>query len=347
MFSQTWRKFMDNENDIKTEEVSIEEDKAKGRSPKSFLLDTVKGATLGISAAVAGLSAGTIAVAEKCYDTLVGSISDLRKNFKTNFLILLPYIIGLLIGAVCALIGIQRAYNVAPFSLTGLFAGFIIGSLPVTFIELKKGNSLKENAFHISSFAICLIIAAGLGIVTALTNFKLNIFDGDSVIWYMYILILIAGFIGAFACVIPGISGSMTLMVIGVYYPFLNCYTGADSIWHSGSSTKIILGLILLVIFAIGVILGVFASSKTMNVLLSKHRVTTFYGILGLILGSLVSMFINSSIFPYYSGFEENGVFHQIQTWDYIVGSILFVVAAVFMIFFIRHVNKSSEEKTK
>lgn len=332
---------------MESEEIKTEENNqvVDSQKKKSFALDMAKGASLGISAAVAGLSAGTIAVAEKCYDTLVGSISDLRKNFKVNFLILLPYLLGMIVGAICALIGIQRAYNAAPFTLTGLFAGFIIGSLPVTFLELKKGNSVKEKVAHISSFTICLLVATALGVVTALTNFKLNIFDGNSVIWYMYILILFAGFIGAFACVIPGISGSMTLMVIGVYYPFLNCYTGNEAIWHSGSTTKIILGLVLLVIFAVGVIAGVFASSKTMKVLLSKHRVTTFYGILGLILGSLVSMFINSSIYPLYGGYTDaSGILHQIQTWDYIVGSILFVIAATIMIIFLQRLNKRDKE---
>ena len=55
----------------------------------SFLLDSAKGVTLGISVAIPGLSAGTIAVAERCYDTLIDSITSLRKEFKKNFFILL------------------------------------------------------------------------------------------------------------------------------------------------------------------------------------------------------------------------------------------------------------------
>lgn len=321
----------------------------KKRTFKSFILDFLKGISLGISAAIAGLSAGTIAVVEGCYDTLIGAVSSLRKKFKESFLTLLPYVLGLLCGALGALIGIQRGYKAAPFSLTSFFAGFVLGSLPVAIKELKKGNSTKEKVAHILSFILCLALAAGLGIVTALLDWRVSFFDSEgNIIWYVYFLALVAGFIGAFACVIPGISGSMSLMVIGLYYPILNAFTGNDSIWHSGSSTTMILGIVVAVIFVIGAVGGVIASSKSMKFLLAKYHVTTFYGIFGLILGSLISMYINSSIFPYYGGFtDDSGNFLQIQNWDYILGACLFVVSATatfLLFFFLNKKNKSQEE---
>lgn len=316
------------------------------RSFKSFIFDFLKGITLGISAAVAGLSAGTIAVVEGCYDTLVGAVSNIRKKFKESFFTLLPYVIGLACGAVAALIGIQRGYKAAPFSLTSFFAGFVVGSLPVAFLELKRGKTTKEKFAHIISFLACLLVAAGLGIVTALLEFKVDLFDSNGgFAWYAYFLMLIAGFIGAFACVIPGISGSMSLMVIGVYYPILNAYTGDLAIWHSGNMMTIILGLVLALIFAIGAVFGVLFSSKSMKYLLSNHRVTTFYGILGLILGSLISMYINSSIYPYYGGFtDDNGNLCQIQNWDYILGACLFAVVATSTFIFFYFLNKKKKE---
>ncbi len=322
------------------------EEKQK-RSFKNVLLDFLKGITLGISAAVAGLSAGTIAVAEGCYDTLINAVSNLKKKFKESFLILLPYVIGLFAGAILALIGIQRGYNAAPFSITSLFAGLVLGSLPVTFKELKRGENSKEKCTHSLSFILCLAIAGGLGIITALFKWQLSLFGTDgNIIWYAYILMIVAGIIGAFACVVPGISGSMSLMVLGVYYPILNAYTGSDSIWHSSDKIQIILGIVLVFLFAIGAIAGVVIGSKTMKALLAKHRVTTFFGILGLILGSLVSMYINSSIFPLYGGVETDGVVTKIQTWDYALGAILFVVAALSIFFLFKFLDKkkASEE---
>lgn len=308
----------------------------KENSAKRFLIDSVKGVTLGISCAIAGLSAGTIAVSEKCYDTIIGAIGNLRKSFKVNFLILLPFVLGTIVGALGALIGIQRGYQAAPFSLTGFFAGCVIGSLPVALAELKKGADAKEKTIHILAFLLSFLVAAGLGIITAMTKFDLAQYLNARVFW-IYPLTLVAGFIAAGACIVPGISGSMTLMVLGMYYPILNTFTGDNSIWHSNDATTIVTGLLIALLFAIGALAGVVASSKFMKHMLSNHRVSTFYSILGLILGSLISMFINSSIFPLYQGYtDSNNVFHQIQTWDYIVGSVLFVIGAALVFFIVR-----------
>ena len=303
-----------------------------------FLVDTVKGVTLGVSVAVPGLSAGTIAVSERCYDTIIDSMTSLRKEFKKSILTLLPFVLGLLIGAVLAFIGIQKGYDVAPFTFTGLFAGLIIGSIPVAIWELKHGQNKKEIFFHIFAFSLCLIIAAGLGIVTALTNFDLSTYLNERKIW-MYFFIILAGFIAAFACVVPGISGSMSMMVIGMYFPILNMVTGENSIWHSDDKKIILTGIVLLLLLVIGAIGGLIVSSKTMKILLSKHRVTTFYGILGLIIGSIVSMFINSNIYVKYQ--------EGIATWDYIVGAILLVVGAVGSFLLIKFTNKKEAKENE
>lgn len=327
----------------------------KNRSFKEVVLDFLRGITLGVSAAVAGLSAGTIAVVEGIYDKLIGAISTLRANFKKNLLYLLPIILGAACGAIAAFIGIQKGYSAAPFSTTSLFAGLIFGSLPFTFNELKKGTNNKEKTNHALSFAICLIVAAGLGIVTALTKWQISFISSDNnIYWYAFILIIVAGFIGAFACIVPGVSGSMSLMVLGVYYPILNMYTGDDAIWHKDSKV-VILGFVLIALFAIGVLAGAFVGSKAMKRLLDKHRATTFWGILGLILGSLVSMYINSSIFPLYAGYDKNAgatcydidvcppEIVKIQTWDYIVGAVLFILAAAAMIGLYVYMNKKKK----
>ncbi len=303
----------------------------KENKPKTrFLVNTVKGVTLGISVAIPGLSAGTIAVAEKCYDTIIDSIAGIRKAFKQNFLILLPYLLGLLIGALAAFIGIQKGYKAAPFTITGAFAGLVLGSLPITFGELKKHQNTKELVTHITSFALCLLVSAGLGIFTALYQINLETAMQNRE-WWIYLLSILSGIIGAFACVVPGISGSMSLMVIGMYFPILNTFAttkGELSIFaHTDDMAFVLTGILILVLLIIGALIGLGFSSKIMNKLLSNHRISTFYAILGLILGSVISMFINSNIYPkYFDG--------SIQTWDYVTGAILLFVITVSMILF-------------
>lgn len=315
----------------------MENTQKKDTKPKiiTFLLNALRGVTLGISAAVPGLSAGTIAVAERCYDPLIGAISDLRKKFKDSFLYLLPYGLGMIIGALLALIGIQRGYEVAPFTLVGFFAGFIIGSLPVSFAELKRGKTKKEVFFHLLALILTLILTASLGIVSALTKFSFEEAIQNRE-WWTYILMAVAGLVAAGACIIPGVSGSMSLMVLGVYFPILNTFTGESSIFHkTGDTTFLVTGLAYALILVVFAVIGVLLVGKTMKHLLEKHRVTTFYAITGLILGSLISMFINADIYPKYP---------EIYLWDYITGAILLVAIAVGSFFFFKKYAKKNSD---
>ena len=218
----------------------------------------------------------------------------------------------------------------------------VLGSLPVTFSELKKGKDGKEKAIHFLSFFLCLLFAASLGVVTALTNVDLEgaLVDRS---WWMYLYVPFAGFIAAFALIVPGISGSMTMMVFGLYLPLLNTFIpsrqeGSITIWGNSDTAYVLTGLVLALLLVIGILGGIAFASKFMGKLLEKHRVSTFYAILGLIIGSLISMFFNSDIYPKY-------VANSIQAWDYIVGAILFLVGAAFVFLLLRYSNKRQQKQ--
>lgn len=321
---------------------------------KHFLLDGLKGVALGIAAAIPGLSAGSIAVILHCYQILVDAMAGFRHAFRKSFLTLLPYFLGLVVGAVAALIGIKKGYEVAPFTLTGLFAGFVFGSMPVAWSELKKGTCFQERLLHFLSLFLCLALAASLGIVTALTEINFSEAMANRV-WWMYPLMLFAGFVAAFTCVVPGISGSMSLMVLGVYYPILHTFLGREgiSMWApEANQVYRITGVVYAFLLIIGALLGLWVSSTLMKHLLAKHRVTTFYGILGLLFGSLISMFINSSLYPQYRGVWNESTtswsIKPIATWDYILGAILFLFAAILSFWWVRKTNakaKANEQK--
>ena len=296
---------------------------------KNFLIDTLKGLPLGVSAAVPGVSAGTIAIIEKCYDRIINSIADLKKSFKANFLSLLPFLLGYLIGGALALLAIKKGYEVAPFCLTGLFGGFIIGSLPSITVELHKGSSVKEKVFHICAMLICFAVASLLGILSAL--YKLDLSAAiDEHAWWIYPYIFLAGALGAGACLVPGVSGSMCLMVMGLYIPLLNKLIGDNAFYMTGD---ILNGIIYALVILLGAITGLVVASKGMKYLLAKHRTTTFFAIFGLIIGSLVSMFMNSNIYPVYLDATH-------PLWDYIVGGCLLVGGAIITFILYKFSNK-------
>ena len=318
-------------------EINMEQTNEKKKKGTKFLLHTAEGVTLGISAAVAGLSAGTIAVAERCYDTIVDSIADLRKHFKGSLLTLLPFLLGGILGALLAFFGIKYGYDALPFTITGLFGGFIIGSLPVAISELKKGDNTKSKAIHILGFLLCLGLTAALGIVTALRKVDLSTYL-NSRVWWIYLLVLVAGFIAAGACVIPGISGSRSLRVRGRYYPIINTFIGEGSIFHSEDKGFVITGLVILLLLFVGALLGLIVASKFRKKRLANHRVSTFYCILGLILGSFISRFINSSIYPKYP---------TRKVYDIVLGIVLFIIGAAATFLLVLYVEKKKKQTSK
>ena len=304
----------------------------KETNKKNFLVDTLKGLPLGVSAAVPGVSAGTIAIIERCYDRIISSIADLKKSFKANFLSLLPFLLGYLIGGALALLAIKKGYEVAPFCLTGLFAGFIIGSLPSITVELHKGNNVKEKVWHIGAMLICFALASLLGILSALYKLDLTTAMTNHE-WWIYPYVFLAGALGAGACLVPGVSGSMCLMVMGLYIPLLGKLIGNDSFFMTGD---VLNGIIVTLVLLLGAIAGLVVASKGMKYLLASHRTTTFFAIFGLILGSLVSMFMNSSIYPVYLDASH-------PMWDYIVGASLLVGGALLTYFLYKFSNKKQK----
>lgn len=303
----------------------------------NWLLDVARGIAIGISAIIPGVSGGTMAVLTKCYDKLIGAVSTLFKYFIKSFLILLPLGIGILIGVAAGYLGIRLAFSYILFSIVALFFGLILGSIPSISKEVR-GESIKKS--YIITFAIAFIFVLGI----ALASFLINLNSGYSVAtlfvdpkWYLYVLMVPVGVIGSFALVTPGISGSMLLLVIGFYKPIL------DTIHSLVHGENLVQNAGLLACFIVGIILGFFFISKLMKYLLDKHRVITFYAILGFIIGSLPALFLNVDI---WLGSTTDGVTYAgilANPIELALGIPLLVVGALATYFILRLVDNKKD----
>lgn len=302
----------------------------------NWLIDVARGAAIGIACIIPGVSGGTMAVLTKCYDKLIGAISTLFKNFVKSFLILLPLGVGIIIGVAVGYLGVRAAFTYILFSIVALFFGLILGSVP-SISEEVRGKPVKKS--YIITFVISLVFVLGI----ALTSFLINLNAGYSVAnlfadpkWYLYVLMIPVGVIGSFALVTPGISGSMLLLVIGFYKPILDTI---HDLVHGGNIGS---NIGLLACFIVGIILGFFFISKLMKYLLDKHRVITFYAILGFIIGSLPALFLNVDIWygnaDGYAGIISNPV-------ELALGIPLLIAGALVTYFVLRLLDKKEEVK--
>ncbi|OPZ37359.1 MAG: hypothetical protein BWY98_00156 [Tenericutes bacterium ADurb.BinA155] len=301
---------------------------------KDWFLDFGKGAALG-TGILPGVSVGTVGIIVGIYDKLLNTINDLRKHFGKAFLTLLPIALGCIIVAVFLLWGYDKVKPYAGFEIVALFAGAILGGIPVILYELKKGKPTKGDILRV---VIGFIVAAGIGVLSVIAKiywgFDLSgAFLNPNQNWWVYPVTFIVGFVAAVACILPGISGSMVLFICGLYDPVVGLYIGADSMFKNHD--RVLTGLILTLVLLVGVVIGLFVVSKAMTKLMEKHHQGTFTVVLGFVLGSIVSMFVNNQIW------ESYGV---LEWWHYLLGGIAFLVAAVLLFFLITHAHKKAEK---
>ncbi len=236
------------------------------------------GAAIGAGMIIPGVSGGTIAVLFNIYDKLISAISDLRKDFKNSFFFLLPILLGAAAAICAAYFPLKFALDNAPLATVMLFAGLMTGSLPKV---INDGRAFGFKKINILSVAIPFVAVIGICFLPNLGNVNLG---GDMPVWGYFVLILM-GALASCALVIPGVSGSMLLLIFGYYQPILNTVSALkDSFGHS---------LLVLVLFALGILIGFISIAKLMKFLLKKFPRGTHWAIIGFVVGSIPAIFLS------------------------------------------------------
>lgn len=324
---------------------------------KDKLLDVASGAGIGIAAAIPGVSGGTIAVMTHTYDRHLDHMNNLRKKLLPNLVALLPLLCGIVVGIIPAMILFKLAFEGFVFGIVSLFAGLIIGGMPALFDEIKL---TKIKPIFIVIALIACLIAIAFGVMSVQLGDSINLrghFNMDSnghwinnsaPSWWLYLVLIPIGMIAAIALIVPGISGSMILLVTGFYNPLLDTLswwkallTGQGNWWLFGSLVGIY-GCLL-----IGIIIGFFTIVKLMQYLLNQFRVASFYGIIGFVLGSLFSLYYNNEICLYY----QNWANKTFDTWmpmgyEIGVGIVLLAIGIFLSYLLVRYSRKASKEKS-
>ena len=254
-----------------------------------WILDILRGAVIGVSNIIPGVSGGTMAVSMGIYDRIIFAVNNLFKQFKKSFREILPILIGVLIGlfAFAALIGTLLGTKSDEIPVTRLptnfaFIGLILGGLPAIY----KRVNMKDA--KIPGLILFLIFLALVVVLPLLNPPEARTVDHS---FGTILLMIPLGAIASATMVIPGVSGSMILMLLGYYNSVINAM---NDLRHGDWSS-----LALLLPYVIGLIIGIVFIAKLMNFLLKKHAALTFCAIFGLVIGSPVALLMqNRECFP-------------------------------------------------
>ncbi len=244
---------------------------------RKFFGDILRGAAIGVAFIIPGFSGGSVAAILGIYGEIVSSVAEIFRNFKKSFRVLFPIAAGMVLGIALLLFPIRWGLANYPVPTVSLFAGLAVGGLPDVFERAKpKGKRLF-------AFLAALLASALLAFVPAAAH-------GEDFLYKLglggYLLLFGAGFVASGALVVPGISGSMLLLVLGYYTPLVGLIT--DLIVRGREP---LVSLTVLAVAGAGMLLGTFTFSVAMKRLLAFYPRGTYSVILGLILGSAAAVY--------------------------------------------------------
>ena len=259
----------------------------------TFFMDILKGLLIGVANIIPGVSGGTMAVSLGIYDKLIAAVSNLLKDWKSSFKTLFPLILGCGIGIVGFTYVIEYLLSHHTFVTAMAFVGLILGGIPLLAASLKKELRRSSSSVGISgvlAFVILFSVAAFLPMLTA-DEEVLRTFDVNA---QTLVCLFLVGVIASATMVVPGVSGSLVMMILGYYYGIIETIKRFLDALKAFDMDGLLHGFALLFPFGIGVLLGIFLIAKLITFLFQRYGVQTYCAILGLIVASPFAIFYNT-----------------------------------------------------
>jgi putative membrane protein len=247
------------------------------------LIIILKGFIIGSSMSVPGVSGGTMAILLGIYDKLISSISNFFKDIKGNLMFLMKFCLGGLLGIGSLAFVITWLLDHVTIPVSFFFLGAVVGGIPALY---AKASEKKTKLTSLLYFIVGLVIVVTIGrIPHGMITMSSGLTLTNLMMW------LVTGVIIAVALVLPGISTSHMLIVLGMYDVTLLAITEFD--------------IIFLAVLGISVLLGIILITKPLEWVMNRFPHQTYWMIMGFVLGSTEAIFRDKIIpaLPQTAGF--------------------------------------------
>lgn len=233
------------------------------------IFTALKGVIIGGTMLVPGVSGGSMAMILGIYDRLISAVSSFTKRKKENLAFLVIFSLGGILGILVFANPLLRLIERYPMPMLYFFLGAVAGGIPLI---------VKQSGAKRLSWRSCLYLILGLLVVSLFAfipsgSFQSEMNAGPA----SFLLLAAAGVISAAALVLPGISISYLLLLMGIY----------DEMMRAVSEFY----LPFLLPLAAGLVLGILLITKGLEYAMTRHPHPTYFIILGFILGSIGELF--------------------------------------------------------
>ena len=236
---------------------------------KIYFSGAVKGCIIGGTMLVPGVSGASMAMILGIYGSLISAVSSFRQQKIKNFCFLLVFCIGAMIGIVLFSNPISHLIAVYPKPMMYFFIGVVIGGIPMI---------IRESKIHAFSIRVLVYIFLGILSVFAISTFPFRSITIEELTGlFGFSSLFAAGAIAAIALLLPGVSVSYFLLLLGLYDKTMTAIQTFQ--------------LTFLIPMLLGGIVGIIITTKLLEKLMTRYPQFTYLVILGFILGSIVSIF--------------------------------------------------------
>jgi putative membrane protein len=280
-----------------------------------------KGIAVGAANVMPGISGATLAVIFRVYDRLIEAINGLTRlrsvgespegNWKSALRFLFPFGLGMALGIVAVGSVISILIGMFSFQSAGFIAGLMTGSIPFLYTEATKQRKVSPNSplnryaagkpqkspmqksppgwfIHYAAGGLAALIIALLSVAVPTPELYMEGALGFGAM----ALLFIGGLLAAAAMVVPGVSGAMVLILLGIYPLAMDTINRIREYAAAPFSFELLPPILQIIIpIGLGVIPGILLASKGIALLLEKHFSLTYFIIIGLVLGTIFALF--------------------------------------------------------
>lgn len=231
------------------------------------------GIVFGMANVIPGVSGGTMLVVFGIFDRITDSISGIKRIFQ-NFWFLLTFALGAGSGIILSAFVISSLFDNFGIQTNMFFLGLIIGGIPLIY---KLGTSEKKaTPLCAVPFVIAMAVVIGLTVLERADIFKLapDVVNGFDAVISLKLLGCAA--LAAVTMIIPGISGSFVMMLLGVYETIITAIKEIN--------------FYVIIPFAIGAIIGIIGGARLISILIKKNKLMVYSTLMGLVIGSIYAI---------------------------------------------------------